>query len=136
VVHEIRPPRHGCRLERKRLDERRLGLRRRRHGRTLVDLVDVVDETDVDAALVRADECAADDLRRVVLQPDVVERELERLPRPVDEGRDPARDVQRRLPAVRERVDLDQGCRWDVGTEALGYSGLLQRTFRRRSPNS
>jgi hypothetical protein len=64
----------------------------------------------VDAALGRADERSADDVARLVLQPDVVERELERLTRTLDERRDLPRDVQRRLAAVGEGVNLDQGC--------------------------
>jgi hypothetical protein len=43
---------------------------------------------------VRGDESRAHDVRRFVVQPDVVERELERLARAVDERRDLARDVQ------------------------------------------
>ena len=81
-------------LERQRLDQVGLRLRRWRHGRTLVGLVDVVDEPNVNAALVRADERIADDVARLILQPDVVERELERLACDVDERRDLARDVQ------------------------------------------
>jgi hypothetical protein len=46
------------------------------------------------AALVRADERITDDVARLILQPDVVERQLERLARAVDERRDLARDVQ------------------------------------------
>jgi hypothetical protein len=64
----------------------------------------------MDAALVRADERAADDVACLVLQPDVVERQFEGLPRAVDERRDRARDVQRGLAAVGESVNLDQGC--------------------------
>jgi hypothetical protein len=107
-VHQIRPTGHGRGLERQRLDQIGLGLRRRRDGRTLVDLVDVVDKPDVNAALVRADEGSADDVPRLVVQPDVVERELERLACPADERRDLARDVQRCLAAVGEGVNLDQ----------------------------
>ena len=58
----------------------------------------------------RADERAADDVARLVLKPNVVERQFERLPRAVDERRDLPRDVQRRLAAVGESVNLDQGC--------------------------
>ena len=61
------------------------------------------------ATLVRADQCVADDISGVVVQANVVEGELERLARAVDERRDPPRDVQRRLPAVGEGVDLDRG---------------------------
>jgi hypothetical protein len=62
----------------------------------------------VDAALVRADQRVTDDIRRVVVQSDVVERKLQRLAGALDEGRDPPRDVQRRLAAVGEGVNLDQ----------------------------
>jgi hypothetical protein len=48
----------------------------------------------MDAALVRADECAADDVARLVPQPDVVERQFECLLRAVDERRDLVGDVQ------------------------------------------
>ena len=64
----------------------------------------------MDAALVRADECVADDVARLVLQPDVIERQFEGLPCAVDERRDLPRDVQRRLAAVGESVNVDQGC--------------------------
>jgi hypothetical protein len=64
----------------------------------------------VHATLVRADERTADDVVGPVLEPDVIEGELERLARALDEGRDPSRDVERRLAAVGEGVNLDQGC--------------------------
>jgi hypothetical protein len=59
---------------------------------------------------VRADERVADDVGCVVLQADVVERDLERPLGPVEERAELARDVERLLPAVGERVELDQGC--------------------------
>jgi uncharacterized protein (DUF2336 family) len=64
----------------------------------------------VDAALVRADKRAADDVSRPVFQPDVVEGKLERFARALDERRDLPRNVERRLAAVGECVNLDQGC--------------------------
>jgi hypothetical protein len=64
----------------------------------------------MDAALVRPHERAADDVACLVLQLDVVERQFESLLRAVDERRDLARDVQRRLAAVGKSVNLDQGC--------------------------
>jgi hypothetical protein len=60
------------------------------------------------AALVHADERITDDVARLILQPDVVERELERFVCAVDERRDLARDVQRCLAAIGEGVNLDQ----------------------------
>jgi hypothetical protein len=110
VVHEIRPAGNRGGLERQRLDQARLGLRRRRHRRTLVDLVNVVDEPHVHAALVRTDKRATNDVRRFVVQPDVVERQLECLARFVDERRDLPRDLDRGLAAVAKCVNLDQGC--------------------------
>jgi hypothetical protein len=62
----------------------------------------------VHAALVRADERAAHDLGRLVVQPDVVERQLERLADRGDELRDTTRDLDGRLAPVRERVNPDQ----------------------------
>jgi len=59
---------------------------------------------------VRADERAADDIGRLAVQPQVIQSQLERLARIVDERRDPARDIERRLPAVRECLNLDQAC--------------------------
>jgi hypothetical protein len=109
-VHQIRPAGHGRGLEGQRLDQIGLGFRRRRNGRAVVDLVQVVDEPDVNAAVVRADECVADDVVGPVFQPDVVERELKGFTRTVDELRDPARDVQRCLTSIGERVNVDQGC--------------------------
>jgi hypothetical protein len=64
----------------------------------------------MNAALMRAHKRAPHDLGRVVVQAQVVEGELERLTRRLEEPGDQARDVERRLPAVRQRVNLDQGC--------------------------
>jgi hypothetical protein len=59
---------------------------------------------------VRTDERAAHDLGRLVVQANVVERELEGLLGRLDEVGDQARNVQRRLAAVGEGVNLDQTC--------------------------
>jgi uncharacterized protein YfcZ (UPF0381/DUF406 family) len=61
---------------------------------------------------VRADERGAHNVGRVVVQAEVVERELERLADRFDELRDHPCNVDRLLAAVRERVNLDQGCRF------------------------
>jgi hypothetical protein len=76
----------------------------------------------VNAPLVRPNERALDDVRRLVVQPDVVKRQFECLPGAVDESRDLARDVQRGLAAVGESVNLDQGC--------LGYVRCAQGDTR------
>jgi hypothetical protein len=119
VVHEVRPAGDGGRLERQRLDQARLRLRRRRDRRPFVLLVEVVEQADVDAAVVRADERVPHDVGRVVVQAQVVERELERLLRGRNEVRDSVRDVERGLPAVGQRVDGD---RWLL---ALGNPLIL-----------
>jgi hypothetical protein len=54
-----------------------------------------------------ADERVPHDVGSVVVQTDVVERELERFPRRRDEVRDLVRDVERDLAAVGQRVDGD-----------------------------
>ena len=56
-------------------------------------MVDVVDQPDRDAALLRADERLLDDLRRVVVQSDVVERQLEARASGAEELGDLVRDV-------------------------------------------
>jgi hypothetical protein len=71
-------------------------------------VVDVVGEPNRDAAPARALEGAADDLRGRVVEPDVVEREVERALRGVDEVGDRLRDLGSRLPAVGERANVDQ----------------------------
>ena len=82
-------------------------LRRRRDHR-LLRVVDVVRETDRDAARNRGRECALDDLREVVGEMEVVDRDLERLLGGRDEARERVRRAFRRLRAVGERLELDQ----------------------------
>ena len=74
-------------------------------------MVDVVGEAHGDAAVAGALEGAADDLGRRVVQPDVVERDVEAALCFVHELGDRLRDLGRRLPAVRQRPRLDQE-RW------------------------
>jgi hypothetical protein len=76
----------------------------------------------VHATLVRADQCVADDIPGVVVEANVVEGELERLARAVDERRDPPRDIKRRLAAVGEGVNVDQDCR----SGCMGVEGYVQ----------
>ena len=71
-------------------------------------VVDVVDEPHRDAALLRADERLRDDLRRVVVQPDVVERQLEARAGGAEELGDLVRDVDGALPAVAVEPEVDQ----------------------------
>jgi hypothetical protein len=60
--------------------------------------------------LVRADERAANDVGGLVVQAQVVQRELERLPRLGEKRCDQACDLERRLAALGQGVNLDQGC--------------------------
>lgn len=71
-------------------------------------MVDVVRQPDGDAALAGALEGIPDDLRRRVVEPDVVERDVERALGAVDEVGDRLRDLRRGLPAVRQLADVDQ----------------------------
>jgi hypothetical protein len=71
-------------------------------------VVDVVREAHGDAAVAGALKRVANDLRRRVVEPDVVERDVEAVLRCVDEGGDRLRDLKRGLAAVRQRACLDQ----------------------------
>jgi len=69
-------------------------------------MVDVVGEPDLDPARGGVDERALDDRREGIRQPEVVDRDLERLLGRRDEAGERVRDVLRRLAAVGERPDL------------------------------
>jgi hypothetical protein len=107
VVHQVGDARDGGGRERQLFDECRLGARRRRDV-GLLAVVDVVRETDRDAALRCGDERALDDLPQVVREVEIVDRDLERLLRTADEVRERVRRALRGLRAVGERVDVDQ----------------------------
>jgi hypothetical protein len=107
VVHEVGHAGDGERGEGKRLEEVRIGARRRRNRRA-ARVVEVVDETDGDSAGGRVGERAADDRRQVVGEADVVDRDLERplrLREPVGER---ACDLLGLLAAVGQRADVDR----------------------------
>jgi hypothetical protein len=105
VVHQVGHARDRSGRERQRLDQRRIRLGRRRHGRS-IRIVDVVGEPDLDPAARRVREGAADDPGERVRQADVVDRDLERFLRRRDETGERMRDLLRRLAAVGERRDL------------------------------
>ena len=69
-------------------------------------MVDVVREPDAHAPRVGVDERRLDDVARLAGEPDVVERELERLAGAAEERGDLAGDVDRALPAVVVETDL------------------------------
>jgi len=71
-------------------------------------VVDVVGEAHRDTAAAGALESVADDLCRCVMEPDVVERDIQAALGCVDELGDRLRDLGRGLPAVRQRSCLDQ----------------------------
>jgi hypothetical protein len=71
-------------------------------------MVDVVGQPDGDPARAGALEGAADDLGRGIVEPDVVERDIEAVLGLVDEVGDRLRDLGRGLPTVAERADVDQ----------------------------
>ena len=71
-------------------------------------MVDVVDEPDGDAAYLRADERLRDDLGRLVVEPDIVEREVEALLRLPEKRRHLVRHVDGRLASVAVEAELDQ----------------------------
>ena len=86
-------------------------------------MVDVVDEPHGDAALLRRDQRAGDDLRRLVVEPDVVERELEARLRGAEELGDLVCDVDGGLAAVAVEPELDHAER---GAQR-GLVGALRR---------
>ena len=71
-------------------------------------MVDVVREPDRDAALRRADESVSDGVADGTGEPEVVERDVERLLRALQELDDAVRDLVGGLAAVGERSDVDQ----------------------------
>jgi hypothetical protein len=85
-------------------------------------VVDVVGEAHRNAAVAGALEGVADDLCGRVVQPDVVERDVEAVLGCVDELGDRLRDLGRGLPAVRQRADVDQF--------ACAFSFALYARFR------
>ena len=70
-------------------------------------MVDVVDEPDGDAAFLRFDQCLGDKRGRLVVQADVVERELECPLSSAQELGDLARDIDGGLAAVAVRPEVD-----------------------------
>ena len=107
VVHQVGHAGDRPRRDRERLEQLGCGLRRRRH-RDRARVVDVVDEPHRDAALLRADERSLDDLGRLVVESDVVERELEARACGAEELGDLVRDVDGALPAVAVEPEVDQ----------------------------
>ena len=71
-------------------------------------MVDVVGQPDGNAARSGALEGAADDLRRRIMEPDVVERDVEAALGLVDEVGDRLGDLRSSLPAIAKRADVDQ----------------------------
>ena len=106
VVHEVRLAGDRAGRQRERLDQGRLGLRRRR-VLGVAGAVVVVGQAHVDAAPRGADERVPDAVADLAGQADVVQREDERLAGGVEEAGDQLGDLRRVLGAVLERRELD-----------------------------
>jgi hypothetical protein len=72
-------------------------------------VVDVVGEPDDDPALRRVDDRALDDVAQRLWEMEVVDRDLERALGRRDKAGERLRRGLGRLPAVRQRAELDQG---------------------------
>jgi hypothetical protein len=70
-------------------------------------VVDVVREPDTHASLDGGDERGPDDVGGLVVESDVVEREVEARPSPRDELGDGGCDGERGLAAVRQQPEVD-----------------------------
>jgi len=71
-------------------------------------MVDVVDEPDKDAALLRVDQGLGDERGCLVVEADVVERQLEARAGAAEELGDLVRDIDGALPAVAVEPEVDQ----------------------------
>jgi len=110
VVHEVRPAGNRDGRDRKRLHLVRPRLRRRRRDRPERAPVEVVEQPHADSALARRAQRAEDDRLGLVVEVDVVDRDVERALGAFEERREQARDLDRLLPAVFQCSDLDQAC--------------------------
>jgi hypothetical protein len=106
VVHQVGRPRDAGGREGERLDEIRLGARRRRDRRPRAVLVDVVCEADGDPAVGGREERALDRAGERIGEPQVVDRDVERLLRLREPVGEQAGDLLRLLAAVCERADV------------------------------
>jgi hypothetical protein len=106
VVHEVRDARNAERRHWERLDERRLGLRRRRdrHG---APVVEVVGEPHPNSALGSADQRGANRVDRLGAEPEVVQSEVEARARTSDELGDCVGDLESRLASVVQQAELE-----------------------------
>jgi hypothetical protein len=105
-MHEVGRTGDAGGRKRERLDEVRLGARRRRDRRTRPVVVEVVCEADCDTAVDCAEDRGLERAGERLGEPEVVDRDVECLlclREPVGEQ---SRNVLRRLAAVGERVDV------------------------------
>lgn len=70
-------------------------------------MVEVVREPDAHASLDGGHERGTDDVRGLVVEADVVEREVEARPGPAEELGDGGRDGERGLSAVRQQPEVE-----------------------------
>jgi hypothetical protein len=107
VVHEIRNARDPLRRHVQTVDQRWLAAWRRRDGDGPL-VVDVEREPDRYAFPGRIGECARHQTRGRLLEVEVVEGQVERLPGPGDELTDVLGDLEGALAPVGQCVDLDR----------------------------
>jgi len=86
-------------------------------------LVEVVRQADVHASRSGAAQCVDNDRADRIGQPDVVDRDLQRVLRPRDPAGEGVRDLLGCLPAVDERAELDQ----DADALAVRIAALCAR---------
>jgi hypothetical protein len=106
VVHEVGDAEDPFRGDGEVVEKARVGVRRGRLGDRLV-VVDVESEPDRDAAALRLEESRRDELRRLLLEVEVIEGKVEGL---LGLGQEPGRvlgDLERGLSPVPESAELD-----------------------------
>jgi hypothetical protein len=106
VVHEVGDAEDPLRGDREVVEQARVGVGRRRLGDRLV-VVDVEGEPDLDAAALRLEQRRRDQLRRLLLEVEVVEGEVEGL---LGGGQEAGRvlgDLERGLTPVPKSAELD-----------------------------
>jgi hypothetical protein len=106
VVHEVWDAEDPLRRNGEIVEETRVGVGRRRLGDRLV-VVDVEGEPNLDAAALRLEQRRRDQLRRLLLEVEVVEGEVEGL---LGGGQEAGRvlgDLERGLASVAKSAELD-----------------------------
>jgi hypothetical protein len=106
VVHEVGDAEDPLRRNREVVEQARVGVGRGRLGDRLV-VVDVEGEPDRDAAALRLEQSRRDELRRLLLEVEVIEGKVEGLLRLGEEAGRVLGDLERGLTPVPESAELD-----------------------------